>query len=67
FNRFDRHNIAVKAMPNVMGYDAPSAIRILEQQGVNVRIRGAGRVVSQSIPPGAALNKGTVVTLFLKV
>ncbi|MDE7080716.1 MAG: transpeptidase family protein [Muribaculaceae bacterium] len=61
------HNIAVKAMPNVMGYDAPSAIRILEQQGVNVRIRGAGRVVSQSIPPGAALNKGTVVTLFLKV
>ena len=54
-------------MPNVMGYDAPSAIRILEQQGVNVRIRGAGRVVSQSIPPGAALNKGTVVTLFLKV
>lgn len=62
-----QNNISVRAMPNVMGYDAPTAIRILEQQGVNVRIRGAGRVVSQSIPPGSSLTKGSVITLVLKV
>lgn len=61
------HNISVKAMPNVMGYDAPTALRILEQQGVNVRVQGAGRVVAQSIPPGAQLAQGSVITLTLKI
>ena len=61
------NNISVKAMPNVMGYDAPTAIRILEQQGVNVRLQGSGRVVAQSIPPGTSLKKGSVITLTLKV
>lgn len=61
------HNIAVRAMPNVMGYDAPTALRILEEQGVNVRLKGSGRVVAQSIPPGTQLTKGAVITLTLKV
>jgi hypothetical protein len=61
------HNIAVRAMPNVMGFDAPTAVKILEEQGVNVRLQGSGRVVSQSLPPGSELRKGAVVTLSLKV
>ena len=61
------HNISVRAMPNVMGYDAPTALRILEEQGVNVRLRGSGRVVAQSIPPGTRLTKGSTITLTLKV
>ena len=61
------HNISVNAMPDVTNYDAPTAVRILEQQGVNVRLRGAGRVVSQSIAPGSALRRGAVVTLTLKI
>ncbi|MDE7343220.1 MAG: PASTA domain-containing protein, partial [Muribaculaceae bacterium] len=39
----------------------------LEQQGVNVRVQGAGRVVAQSIPPGAQLAQGSVITLTLKI
>ncbi len=54
-------------MPNVMGFDAPTAVKILEEQGVNVRLQGSGRVVSQSLPPGSELRKGAVVTLSLKV
>ena len=62
-----RNNISVNAMPNVMGYDAPTALRILEEQGVNVRLQGSGRVVSQSIPPGSRLTRGATITLVLKV
>lgn len=61
------HNIALRAMPNVMGYDAPTALRILEEQGVNVRLHGSGRVVSQSIPPGAQLSRGSTITLTLRI
>lgn len=62
-----QNNISLKAIPNVMGYDAPTAVKILEQQGINVKLRGSGRVVSQSIPPGAGLTKGATITLILKV
>lgn len=61
------HDIAIKAMPNLAGYDAPSAIRILEKEGVNVRLRGAGRVAMQSIPPGAELRRGSTITLTLAI
>lgn len=61
------HNIAVKAMPNVMGYDAQTALKILESQGINVRLYGTGRVVSQSTPPGVALKRGATVALILRI
>ena len=61
------HNISINAMPNVMGYDAPTALRILEEQGVNVRLSGSGRVVGQSIPPGAELKKGAKILLTLRI
>lgn len=62
-----RHNISVKAMPNVMGFDASAAVKILEEQGVNVRLAGTGRVVAQSIPPGTALKKGSTIRLTLGI
>lgn len=62
-----RHNIGIKAMPDVTNYDAPTAIRILEEQGVNVRLRGSGRVVGQSIAPGTQLRRGATVTLTLRI
>lgn len=61
-----KHNISVKAVPNVMGYDAPTAVRILEAQGVNVRLSGTGRVIGQSLAPGTEIRKGSTVTLSLK-
>ena len=61
-----KHKLAINAMPDLSGYDAPSAIKILEEQGVNVKCNGAGRVVAQSTPPGAELRKGASVILTLR-
>ena len=54
-------------MPNLMGYEAASAVRILEQRGVNVRLSGAGYVVAQSVDPSAPLRRGQTVRLTLKI
>lgn len=53
-------------MPDVKGYDLPSAIRILESCGINVRTRGTGHVVSQSIPPGSTYRRGDNIVLSLR-
>lgn len=55
----------MSGVPDVRGYDAPSAIRILELLGYNVRIQGAGTVVAQSAPPGTKLKKGNLINLKL--
>ncbi|MDE5843433.1 MAG: PASTA domain-containing protein [Muribaculaceae bacterium] len=62
-----RHNISVQAVPDLTGYDASTAIRILERQGINVRLRGSGRVVSQSVAPGSQLRRGSTITLSLHI
>lgn len=54
-------------VPDVRGYDAPSAIRILEQRGLNVVVRGSGRVVRQSIDPLTAVRRGEKIILELKI
>ncbi|MDE6865772.1 MAG: PASTA domain-containing protein, partial [Muribaculaceae bacterium] len=55
------------AVPNVVGYDAPTAIRILEQAGMEVRVQGHGIVRGQSVDAGSALKKGMKITLMLRV
>lgn len=55
------------AVPDVTGYDAPTALRILEERGLNVRIRGTGRVVSQSLPRGTAIRRGDRIVLDLRI
>ncbi len=54
-------------IPSVVGYDARSAVKILENLGLNVLLEGSGRVVWQSLPAGTALNKGNKVKLVLKI
>ncbi|MDE6578476.1 MAG: PASTA domain-containing protein [Muribaculaceae bacterium] len=54
-------------IPNVIGYDAPTAVKILERRGVDVIIRGSGRVVSQSIAQGTKVSPGTKIILSLRV
>ena len=54
-------------MPNLIGYDAASAIRILEQRGINVRISGTGYVCSQSIPVDTPLRRGQTLVLRLRI
>lgn len=54
-------------VPDVKGYDAPSAVKILEEAGYNVRIIGTGHVVSQSLEPGKAVPNGSTIHLNLKL
>lgn len=53
------------AVPDLSGYDVRSAIRILESHGLNVKLRGAGRVVAQSIAPHTAIRRGATIILTL--
>ena len=54
-------------IPDVKGYDAPSAVKLLEERGVNVRLKGSGYVVAQSIPAGTKTSPNQTITLHLKI
>lgn len=52
-------------MPDVRGYDIPSAVRILEERGLNVKTTGAGHVTAQSLAAGQAYRRGQEIVLTL--
>ncbi len=54
-------------VPNVVGFDAPTAVKLLESRGLSVRLSGAGRVVAQSLPKGATYKPGQQIILSLKI
>lgn len=54
-------------VPDVTGLDAPTAIKMLEQRGLDVNLRGTGRVVAQSLPVGTDIKPGTTITLSLRI
>ena len=49
--------IRQQVMPNVRGMALKDALFLLENMGVRVQVKGKGRIVSQSIPPGTALDR----------
>lgn len=53
--------------PDVKGYDAPSAVKILESAGLSVRLRGRGHVVGQSLAAGTPYKPGQTIVLSLKI
>lgn len=52
-------------VPNVLGMGLKDALYLLENKRLNVKVEGYGKVVSQSISPGAAFNPGSTVTIRL--
>ena len=52
-------------MPDLIGYTLAEAIETLSELGINVQANSIGEVVSQSIPGGTQVNKGSVVILDL--
>ena len=56
-----------RTVPDVRGLDAPTAVKLLEQRGVDVSLKGVGRVVAQSLPEGTEIKPGTCITLSLKI
>ncbi|MFS6554874.1 PASTA domain-containing protein, partial [Parabacteroides distasonis] len=59
-------NINRGLMPNVTGMGARDAVYLLESRGVSVRIKGRGKVISQSIEPGRQIKTGEACELVLK-
>ncbi len=58
-NRYiDQHT-----MPNVVGMGVKDAVYILENLGLNVKVRGRGSVRDQSVEPGERIEPGDQVTL----
>jgi cell division protein FtsI (penicillin-binding protein 3) len=53
------------AVPALSGLPARSAIRTLEAVDLAAELRGSGRVVEQSPPPGRAVERGTRVRMTL--
>lgn len=52
-------------IPAVIGMGLKDAVYLMENKGLKVVATGRGRVLNQSLPPGAAFKKGTTITLFL--
>ncbi len=52
-------------IPNVRGMSGMDAIALLGNLGLNIKVKGTGKVKSQSIQPGQPFNKKTTITLEL--
>ena len=59
-------NIVENLVPNVFGMGAKDAVYLLENAGLRVQITGRGKVVTQSIPHGTRVLKGSTIMLELK-
>ncbi|MCU0428410.1 MAG: transpeptidase family protein [Cytophagaceae bacterium] len=53
-------------VPDASGMVLRDALFLLENHGLKVRIHGTGRVVSQSLPPGARAVKGNTISIYLE-
>ncbi|MCK5638772.1 MAG: PASTA domain-containing protein, partial [Flavobacteriaceae bacterium] len=62
---YKKVNTAAKTVPNVKNMPGMDAIPLLENLGFKVSINGIGKVKSQSVEPGAALEKGETIILDL--
>ena len=59
-------SVPANRVPNLEGLGATDAVYLLQQQNLEVKIKGFGTVVSQSIIPGAAAQPGDTVSVTLK-
>lgn len=57
--------LRTKVMPNVKGMGLKDALYLLENMGVKVEVKGKGRIISQSVAPGTAVDRPLQVVLEL--
>ena len=62
-NDFD--DVTLNRIPDVRGWPAMEAVAILENLGIEVKLKGKGKVLRQSEKPGAALKKQQTIILTL--
>ena len=54
-------------VPDVTGMGARDAVYEMERRGLKVQIHGRGKVSSQSIPAGTAVERGAVCNLYMDI
>ncbi|WP_370087527.1 penicillin-binding protein [Ekhidna sp.] len=59
------NNIKYEVVPDVRGMTLRDAIYVLENLGLDVEVKGRGRVATQSMTPGGKLTKGSTIKLQL--
>ena len=65
-NSIDDRKTSKSIVPSVIGMGARDAVYQLESRGVKTRLKGRGRVKSQSIYAGTAIKQGMVCDLVLE-
>ncbi|MBO5721134.1 MAG: transpeptidase family protein [Bacteroidales bacterium] len=63
---FNQDNDSIPLIPSVIGMGLKDALLVLEQSGVNVKIKGQGCVKEQMPDPGSKLGKGDEVIITLE-
>tara|TARA_B100000508_G_scaffold75230_1_gene58623 strand:+ start:90123 stop:92219 length:2097 start_codon:yes stop_codon:yes gene_type:complete len=63
---FNDYGLNKERVPDVRGMGLEDAVYLLEQVGLTVKVIGFGKVVDQSIVPGAKAVNGGVITIELK-
>lgn len=58
-------NESLTQMPDLTGMGARDALYALEVRGMKVKLKGCGKVVEQSVKPGADVKRGTTVSIKL--
>ena len=64
--RYVRYEVRQGRIPNCFGMTAKDAIAMLNEAGYRARVRGYGKVVSQSPSAGQAAKGGAMVDIVLK-
>ncbi|MDR2927197.1 MAG: transpeptidase family protein [Cytophagaceae bacterium] len=62
---FSPKTVTKGIVPSVIGMGAKDAVAILEDLGMNVRIQGVGRAISQSLKAGTKYSKGNTIFINL--
>ena len=61
----NKKTISKTRVPNVSGLLAKDAVYVLESAGLEVKLKGYGRVIRQSLVPGTMFGKGQLIALEL--
>jgi len=62
----DAYKIQRGLVPDVYGMGAKDAFYMLGSLGLDVRVKGRGKVIAQSLKPGTKLQEGSIIELELK-
>lgn len=63
--RLNPRKMSLNSVPNVIGMSAKDAVYLIERTGMVAKVKGYGKVRSQSLQPGEAVFKGGLITLNL--